>query len=57
MVSEAKNVARRLSTGRASTGGGGAFGFQPRVGSMDSVALCKGGPHTPSKKLTEAKHR
>lgn len=59
-VSEAKNTVRRLSAGRSNmASGAGAFGFTPRgtgVGG-DGMAPGKGAPHTPSKKLSEAKSR
>lgn len=65
-MSEAKNVERRLSAGvgvggggrrSAGGGGGGAFGFKTKGGDVGGVAPGKGVPHTPSKKLSEAKNR
>lgn len=59
-LSEAKNVERRLSAGagrRGSIGGAGAFGFKTKGGGGGPVAPGKGPPHTPSKKLSEAKNR
>lgn len=56
-MAEAKNVERRISAGggRSSIGVGG-FGFRKSV-EGDGVAPAKGSPHTPSKKLFEAKTR
>lgn len=60
-VSEAKNTVRRLSAGRSAGTGAGAFGFTPRSGAAggegDGMVPGKGPPHTPSKKLCEAKFR
>lgn len=59
-MSEAKNVERRMSSGvggRRNVGGGRAFGFKAKGGDVGGVAPGKGPPHTPSKKLSEAKNR
>ena len=59
-MSEAKNAERRISAGvggRRSAGGGGAFGFKAKGGDGGGVAPGKGPPHTPSRKLSEAKNR
>lgn len=56
-LSDAKNQMRRLSAGRRGSVEGG-FGFrQSAGGDRDDLAPGKGTPHTPSKKLSEAKHR
>lgn len=61
VVSEAKNTVRRLSAGRTgAAASGGAFGFTPRGGGgghVENMLPGKGPPHTPSKKLSEAKSR
>lgn len=62
-MSEVKNVERRISAGglgagRRSLGGRGAFGFKAKGGDGGgALAPGKGPPHTPSKKLSDAKNR
>lgn len=65
-MSEAKNIERRMSVGvgvgvggigRRNVSGGEAFGFKAKSGDGGGVAPGKGPPHTPSKKLSEAKNR
>lgn len=56
-MSEAKNVERRMSAGRRGVSGGAAFGFKAKGGDVGGVAPGKSVPHTPSKKLSEAKNR
>eukprot|EP00752_Nemacystus_decipiens_P005084 g4614.t1 len=57
VMSEAKNAERRMSAGRRGVGGVSAFGFKAKGGDGGGVAPGKGVPHTPSKKLSEAKNR
>lgn len=58
LVSEAKNVERRMSVGVSrGIAGERTFGFKPKGGDGDAVVPGKGPPHTPSKKLSEAKNR
>ncbi|CAB1109002.1 unnamed protein product [Ectocarpus sp. CCAP 1310/34] len=59
-VADAKNAERRINVGggRGGTGAGGAsFGFKPKGGDSGILAPGKGSPHTPSRKLSEAKYR
>lgn len=56
-MAEAKSVERRISAGGGRSSMGGGFGFRGKGGDSDDVAPAKGSPHTPSKKLFEAKTR
>lgn len=58
LESEAKNVERRITVGISRGIAAERAGLvKPKVGDGDGVVPGKGAPHTPSKKLSEAKNR